>query len=131
MLGITGLVSDDAKVTVLRRWVATNAPDAQVEVETIDGMAAAANDLLAAQNADGGFGAGPGQSSGGLYTGWTALGLAAAGRNPLDVQRRGRSVVDYLETNVGQVSDLGEIERIELKHVPDIMDLVLPVDFDG
>lgn len=26
---------------------------------------------------------------------------------------------------------LGEIERIELKHTPDIMDLVLPVDFEG
>ena len=26
---------------------------------------------------------------------------------------------------------LGEVERIELRHVPDIMDLVLPVDFQG
>jgi energy-coupling factor transport system substrate-specific component len=40
--------------------------------------------LLDAQNADGGWGAAPGQASSQLYTGWTALGLAAAGRNPAD-----------------------------------------------
>ena len=47
--------------------------------------------LIKAQNDDGGWGAAPGQSSSQLYTGWTALGLAAAGRNPLDVGNRARS----------------------------------------
>ena len=41
--------------------------------------------LERAQNRDGGFGAGPGQGSSQLITGWTVLGLEAAGRHPLDV----------------------------------------------
>ena len=40
-----------------------------------------------AENADGGFGAAPGQPSAALYTGWAALGLAAAGHDP----QRGRA----------------------------------------
>ena len=70
--------------------------------------------LLAAQNADGGFGPGPGQSSGGLYTASTALGLAAAGHNPLDVTRGRKSVVDYLAATIRRGSDLGELERTVL-----------------
>ena len=38
--------------------------------------------LLAAQNPDGGFGLAPGQPSAPIYSGWAALGLAAAGVNP-------------------------------------------------
>ena len=41
--------------------------------------------LAGAQNDDGGWGGAPGQASTQLHTGWTALGLAAAGRNPRDV----------------------------------------------
>ena len=41
--------------------------------------------LVGAQNDDGGWGGAPGQSSSQLFTGWTAIGLAAAGRNPRDV----------------------------------------------
>jgi energy-coupling factor transport system substrate-specific component len=67
--------------------------------------------LRAAQNDDGGFGGGPGQRSTQLHTGWTALGLAAAGRNPLDVRSGGHSVVDYMRAHAGELSDLGEIER--------------------
>jgi energy-coupling factor transport system substrate-specific component len=67
--------------------------------------------LLGAQNADGGFAGAPGQRSTGLHTGWTALGLAAAGRNPLDVRSGGHSVIDYMTAHAGELSDLGEIER--------------------
>ncbi len=69
--------------------------------------------LLRAQNGDGGFGDAPGRGSSGLHTAWAALGLAAAGRNPADVAREGRSVVDYLEA-AGDVSDLGEVQRTVL-----------------
>jgi energy-coupling factor transport system substrate-specific component len=76
------------------------------------GTAKPAQYLRAAQNADGGFGAAPGQRSSGLYTAWAALGLAAAGQNPLNVRRKGgRSVVDYLRRNARTVTDLGEIDR--------------------
>ncbi len=41
-----------------------------------------------AQNGDGGFGGAPGQGSTQLHSGWVALGLASAGRNPREVQQR-------------------------------------------
>jgi energy-coupling factor transport system substrate-specific component len=67
--------------------------------------------LERAQNADGGFGGGPGQRSNGLYTGWAGLGLAAAGRNPRDVRHGGADIVAYLRAHAPDVSDLGEVER--------------------
>ncbi len=53
--------------------------------------------LLAAQNSDGGLGAAPGSASSALYSGWAALGLAAAGENPQDVVRDGHSLIAYIE----------------------------------
>ena len=70
--------------------------------------------LLRAQNDDGGFGAAPGQASSPLYTGWSGLGLAAAGKNPRDVRRGGRSLASYLRRGGGSVRDIGEIERTVL-----------------
>jgi hypothetical protein len=68
--------------------------------------------LLRAQNRDGGFGAAPGQRSSPLYSGWSAIGLAAAGRNPRDVRRRGgRSIASYVRNGVRTLRDVGEIER--------------------
>ena len=72
----------------------------------------AARYLDRAQNADGGFGAAPGQASNQLHTGWTALGLASAGHNPRDVRRRGgRSIMAYLKRGSGSLRDIGELER--------------------
>jgi energy-coupling factor transport system substrate-specific component len=71
--------------------------------------------MLRAQNSDGGFGAAPGQSSSQLYSGWSGLGLAAAGRNAHDVRRRdGRTLASYLKRTAGSVRDIGEIERTVL-----------------
>jgi hypothetical protein len=67
--------------------------------------------LASAQNTDGGFGAARGQSSGELYTAWTAMGLAAAGRDPADVSRDGHSVLDSLRAEVSTLSGLGDVER--------------------
>ncbi|MGP0035090.1 MAG: prenyltransferase/squalene oxidase repeat-containing protein [Solirubrobacteraceae bacterium] len=67
--------------------------------------------LLAAQNPDGGFGPAPGQSSLQLYAGWVALGLAAAGENPQDIQRDGHSVIDYIESGLAANTDPGSVER--------------------
>jgi uncharacterized membrane protein len=71
----------------------------------------AADYLRSAQNADGGFGGSPGASSNGLHTGWAALGLAAAGRNPADVGKGGKSVIDYIRANSKGLRDTGELER--------------------
>ena len=67
--------------------------------------------LKNAQNSDGGFGGGPGQGSTQLHSGWAALGLAAAGQNPRDVQRGGNSVIDYLRGGASSLNDTGELER--------------------
>lgn len=52
-LAVSGLVANDAALARLRAWIASNAPDSRLEVQTVDGMAAAAGDLLAAQNVAG------------------------------------------------------------------------------
>lgn len=65
--------------------------------------------LIDAQNDDGGWGAAPDQASSQLYSGWTALGLAAAGRNPRDVGSP--SAVAYIRDHASELNDLGEINR--------------------
>ena len=68
--------------------------------------------LERAQNSDGGFGGTPGSASNQLHTGWAALGLAGAGRNPADVVNGGNSVVDYIRGNIAALDDdVGELER--------------------
>jgi prenyltransferase beta subunit len=75
----------------------------------------AARYLLGSQNRDGGFGGARSQSSSDLHTGWAALGLAAARRNPRDVRRRrGRTITRYLTRRARTVRDIGEIERTVL-----------------
>jgi hypothetical protein len=67
--------------------------------------------LRGAQNSDGGFGAAGGQGSTQLHSGWVALGLAAADRNPRAFQRGGASPVDYIRGGLGSLRDTGELER--------------------
>ena len=71
--------------------------------------AAASNYLLGSENADGGFGAAPHQPSDQLYTGWAALGLAAAGH---DLNRLGdaNGLIDYVRAGAG-THDVGALER--------------------
>ncbi len=67
--------------------------------------------LLAAQHRDGGFGSSPGASSSELYSGWAALGLAASGHNPQDLQPGGRSLLAYIRGGTDSYADIGAIER--------------------
>jgi energy-coupling factor transport system substrate-specific component len=67
---------------------------------------ASARYLLNAQNDDGGWGDAPGHASSQLYTGWTALGLAAAGKNPLDI-----GALRYMRAHATELNDLGELNR--------------------
>ncbi len=66
--------------------------------------------LLGAQNSDGGFGAAARGSSDPLFSGWAALGLAAAGHNPLDVSRGGASLLEYVRGGA-RGGDVGALER--------------------
>jgi energy-coupling factor transport system substrate-specific component len=100
-IGTAPLVA--AALAVLAFGAAATAPAARA--------ASPAAYLLAAQNGDGGFGAARGQRSTQLYTGWAALGLAAAGRNPLDARRGGRTAIDAIRAGLGGLNDTGELER--------------------
>ena len=75
------------------------------------GAASARHWLERAQNPDGGFGVSPNAASSPAITGWAALGLESAGRNPLDVRRGGRSPIDYLRSQAGDLRSTGDLER--------------------
>jgi energy-coupling factor transport system substrate-specific component len=90
--------------------VAVAAPAARAQQAT-DAAAARASVryLIEAQNNDGGWGSAPDTASSQLYTGWTAIGLAAAGRNPRDVGSP--SAIAYIRDHADELNDLGEINR--------------------
>ena len=71
----------------------------------------AADWLVSVQNPDGGFGSAPEDDSGAEMTAWAMLGLEAAGRNPLDVARIGRTPVDFLRGAVGELKSPGDLAR--------------------
>jgi ECF-type riboflavin transporter, S component/Squalene-hopene cyclase C-terminal domain/Prenyltransferase and squalene oxidase repeat len=67
--------------------------------------------LARAQNSDGGFGGAPGQHSSELYSAWAAIGLAAAGRDPLTLTRDGHSLLSSLRGEASTLEDAGDDER--------------------
>jgi len=71
----------------------------------------AANWLESIQNADGGFGSSPGDESSAAITAWAMLGLEAAGRNPHDVARLGKTPVESLRSTINEVSSAGDLAR--------------------
>jgi energy-coupling factor transport system substrate-specific component len=71
----------------------------------------AAGWLESVQNRDGGFGGSQQDASSTSTTAWVALGLAAAGRNPLDVERDGHTPIDYLRANVENLGSPGDFAR--------------------
>ena len=84
------------------------APEATSAASSPAGRAVAY--LRRVQNRDGGFGGARGQSSSQLFSGWAALGAAAAGTNPRDLRGRGKSLTNYLRS-AGSIGDTGELER--------------------
>jgi energy-coupling factor transport system substrate-specific component len=67
--------------------------------------------LRRAQNADGGFAGAKGQRSSELYSAWAAMGLAAAGRDPLSLKRAGHSVLDAIRGEASTLEGVGDEER--------------------
>jgi len=76
-----------------------------------DDVGRAATWLEAQQNADGGFGASPGDPSGVAITGWAMLGLEASGHNPFDVVSGGKTPLDFLRANLDQLGSPGDLAR--------------------
>jgi energy-coupling factor transport system substrate-specific component len=104
------LAAPTAAAAALVALIAAPAP-AQASDAAADAAAARSSVryLIANQNDDGGWGAAPRQSSSQLYSGWTALGLAAAGRNPRDVGSP--SALAYIRAHANELNDLGELNR--------------------
>jgi prenyltransferase beta subunit len=75
------------------------------------GVDSASSWLAGEQNTDGGFGASPGDPSSAALTGWAMLGLEAAGRNPYDVARKDHTPIDYLRSNLDEVTSSGDLAR--------------------
>jgi Prenyltransferase and squalene oxidase repeat len=73
--------------------------------------AGAAAWLVSVENSDGGWGSSPASGSSPSVTAWAMLGLEAAGRNPLDVSKGGKTPVDYLRSGVGELSSAGDFAR--------------------
>jgi energy-coupling factor transport system substrate-specific component len=71
----------------------------------------AADWLESSENADGGFGPSQGDGSRTETTCWAMLGLAAAGRNPLDVSAGGPTPVDFLRGKLSAVHSPGDLAR--------------------
>jgi hypothetical protein len=75
------------------------------------GLAREVGYLTSAQDANGGFGAAPGQASSELYTAWAAIGLAAAGHNPAATRRDGHSVLGAIAAQAATLEGPGDLER--------------------
>jgi energy-coupling factor transport system substrate-specific component len=101
VLGGLGLALGSRGAAVARAAMVARSPAA---VTT-----AAANYLLGSENADGGFGPAPGQPSDQLFTGWAALGLAAAGHD-LNQIGDASGLMDYIRAGAG-THDVGALER--------------------
>jgi energy-coupling factor transport system substrate-specific component len=71
----------------------------------------AADWLQSVQNRDGGFGSAPEDDSGPEMTAWSMLGLAAAGRNPLDVAKDGHTPADFLRGVIDELKSPGDLAR--------------------
>jgi energy-coupling factor transport system substrate-specific component len=67
--------------------------------------------LEAQQRPSGGFAADSGREAGAEITSWAMLALAAAGRNPLDVTKDGRSPGDFLRSHADEIKDAGDVAR--------------------
>jgi hypothetical protein len=67
--------------------------------------------LAAQQRPSGGFAASADGDAGAEMTSWAMLGLAAVGRNPLDVTKAGKSPVDFLRSHLGEIKDAGDVAR--------------------
>jgi energy-coupling factor transport system substrate-specific component len=67
--------------------------------------------LEAQQRPSGGFAADAGRGAGAEMTSWAMLALAAAGHNPLDVRKGGKSPVQFLRSHLSEVEDPGDVAR--------------------
>ncbi len=109
LLALSGCASAGARTAAGARPAAAGARAAAAAAA--GGVSRGLSYLASAQNADGGFGGAPGQASSELYSSWVAIGLAAAGRDPLSMRRHGKSVLDAIRGEASSLGGAGDLER--------------------
>jgi energy-coupling factor transport system substrate-specific component len=88
------------------------APSARADVaEEAAAFGRALQWLEAQQRPSGGFAVDSDREAGAEITSWATLALAAAGRNPLDVAKGGKTPVDFLRSHVDEIKDAGDVAR--------------------
>jgi len=88
------------------------APSARADVaEEAASFGRALHWLETQQRPSGGFAADSGREAGAEITSWAMLALAAAGRNPLDVAKSGKTPVDFLRSHADEIKDAGDVAR--------------------
>jgi hypothetical protein len=110
-LGAQGTAAGAAGVLLVGAVIATALIPEQPAKAAGGGPGAAVAWLRGAQNDDGGFGFDEGEDSSPAMTGWAALGLEAAGVNPLDLEQGDATPITYLAGNLGEISTTGDLER--------------------
>jgi energy-coupling factor transport system substrate-specific component len=95
----------------LRTTTAARQSPIHARAATSSAIARAVAYLQHAQNSDGGFGGSPGGHSSELYSAWAAIGLAAAGHNPLRLTRDGHSLLSSLRGEAATLEGAGDDER--------------------
>lgn len=101
------LRSGGVAALLLLALLALTAPAAQAASSVERG----ADWLESQQRPSGGFAASAERDAGAEITAWVMLGLAAAGRNPLDVTDGGKTPVDFLRNHIEEVKDAGDVAR--------------------
>ena len=102
-----GLVrSGGVAAALVLALLALTAPPAQAS-----SVSSAADWLESQQRLSGGFGASAESDAGAEMTSWAMLALAAAGRNPQDVAKFGKSPVDFLRHHRDEIKDAGDVAR--------------------
>jgi energy-coupling factor transport system substrate-specific component len=110
-LQVTWRTPGSETVVAIALLVALTGGSGLLEAPAAQAASSPTSYLLGAQNQDGGLGGAPGEGSSPLYSGWAALGLAAAGHDPARVSRGGASLIDYIRAGVGPRLDAGSLER--------------------
>jgi energy-coupling factor transport system substrate-specific component len=86
-------------------------PTAHASAEEAASVGRAIQWLESQQRPSGGFAADSGREPGAEITSWAMLALAAAGRNPLDVTKDGKTPVDFLRSHSDEIKDAGDVAR--------------------
>ncbi len=110
-IALTALPPRARGASPLRTTTTARQAPVRAHAATSAAVARAVAYLQHTQNSDGGFGGAPGAHSSELYSAWAAIGLAAAGQDPLRLTRDGHSLLSSLRGEAATLEGAGDDER--------------------